>query len=554
MTIEAVQMVQAVVGGLGLFLLGMKLMSDGMEALAGNRLNRLICAVTNNRVMAILVGVGVTCVIQSSSAVTVMVVGFVNSGVMTLMQAIGVIFGANIGTTLSLWILTLNISAYGPLFIGASAFVYLFARKERTRFIGMAILGLGMLFFGMELMSDGFKPLRGNEGFRTALAMFDATTLYGFTMAVVVSTIITGIVQSSAAVIVITMSLATNGVVDFPTCVAVIMGSNIGTCGTAGLACIGTARNAVRAALAHALFNVIGVVVVVAIHGPFVKYSEIMARWISRNPDGPLNFVLAIACVHTVFNVLSTVVMYPLMGALERLVIFFLPIRKEETKSARFKAQFLDKNLLNQAPIAIAQAGKEILRMGETCVQMLDDLHAILSTAERNAYLEEGVFHAENNLDIAQKEIAEYVSGLLHGNVTHEVALLARRAIRQADEFESVSDHVRNALKAYLKIRNADETLTDAALAEVLDLCERDRAFCLETMDILRNGSKDLLPVAAERSKGIDALAKDYRDRHMQRLAVTCTAPVKSLVYSDMLVAFRRTNDHLLTIVETLQA
>lgn len=553
MSSEIFQMLQTVIGGLGLFLLGMKLMSDGMEALAGNRLNRLICAATNNKVMAILVGIGVTCVIQSSSAVTVMVVGFVNSGVMTLIQAIGIIFGANIGTTLSLWMLTLNIAAYGPLFIGVAAFFYLFSPKEKTRYIGMAMLGLGMLFFGMELMSDGFKPLRGNEGFRNALSMFDANTLYGFTMAVIVSTIITGIVQSSAAVIVITMSLAVNGVVDFPTSVAIIMGSNIGTCGTAGLACIGTARNAVRAALAHALFNIIGVVVVIAIHTPFVEYSERMTRWIAHNPDGPLDFVLAIACVHTVFNVLSTVVMYPFMGALERLVILMLPIRKEEAKSERYKAQYLDKHLLNQAPIAIAQAEKEILRMGDTCLQMLDDLHAVLSIQERNTYLEEGIFHAEDNLDYAQKEIAEYVSSLMHDNVTHEIAMLARREIRQADEFESVSDHIRNALKAYLKIRNAGETLTDAAVAEVLDLCEQDKKFCLEVLDIIKNCFKEKLPLAVEHNKQIDDLARKYRDNHMQRLTVTCTAPVKSLVYSDMLIAFRRTNDHLLNIAETLQ-
>lgn len=554
---QVFHMVQTVLGGLGIFLLGMKLLSDGMQALAGNRLNRLICAVTDNRLMGILVGIGVTCVIQSSSATTVMVIGFVNSGLMTLIQALGVIFGANIGTTLSLWILTLPaVSSYGALFIGVAAFVYLFAKKDKTRFIGMAFLGLGMLFFGLELMSKGFEPLRDDKGLCDALTMFKATSMLGFIKAVLIGAIFTGIVQSSAAVIVIVMSLAVNDVLDYPTSVAIVLGSNIGTTVTAALACIGASRGAIRAALAHTLFNVLGVVGVTILHTPFIELTMKAALWVTNNQTGTLalkDFTVAIACVHTLFNVSCTIILFPFMRLFAKTVTLIVPIRKEEAKSERYKPRYLDKRLLNNGPVALEQAKKEILRMGDTCLEMLDDLRLIIST-DRNTPVEEAIFRGEDNLDIAQKEIAEYVSALLHDSVTHEVAISARREIRQADEFESVSDHIRNGLKAYLKIRNAGEDLTDVATHEVVDLCEQVRHYCVDIMDVVKEGNRERVAKATERNKEIDALAKRYRDCHMQRLTVTCTAPVKSLVYSDMLIAFRRINDHLLNVAETLQS
>ncbi len=550
--LDVFKMVQTVFGGLGVFLLGMKMLSDGMQALAGSKMNRLICAVTDNRILAILVGVGVTGIIQSSSATTVMVIGFVNSGLMTLMQAIGVIFGANIGTTMSMWILTLNVSAFGPLIIGISSLVYLFAKRDRTHYIGMAVLGLGMLFFGLQLMSDGFKPLRGMESIHASLAMFNATSTSGFIKSVLVGIAVTALLQSSTAVIGIVMGLAVNDVIGFETSVAIIMGSNIGTTVTAALACIGASRNAIRAALAHMLFNVIGVIFVILFHSYFIYISERLIRLITVNPTGPLNVKIAIACVHTGFNVSCTLIMLPFMKLFATVVTHMVPVRVEEAKSERYKPKYLDKRLLGRAPIAIAQAEKEILIMGATCLDMLDDLYKLLGN-ERNTAIEEGIFRGEDNMDVAQKEIAEYVSALLHDNVTHEIANAARREIRQADEFESVSDHIRNALKAYLKIRNAGEKLTDQAVAEVLDLCQKVRRYCVEIMEIIKDGNKERVAEATAHNKAIDDCAKRYRDCHLQRLTISCTEPVKSLVYSDMIISFRRVNDHLLNVAETLQ-
>jgi len=553
MSSEAFGMVQIVLGGLGVFLLGMKMLSDGMQALAGSKLNSLIGAVTDNRFLAVLVGIGVTTLVQSSSATTVMVIGFVNSGLMTLMQAMGVIFGANVGTTISLWILTLNLAKFGPLIIGVAAFVYLFAKRDRTHYIGMAVLGLGMLFFGLQLMSDGFKPLRGMESVSESLAMFSAVSMGGFLKSVLVGIVVTAVIQSSTAVLGIVMGLAMNGVIGFDTSIAIIMGSNIGTTITAGVACIGASRNAIRAALAHLLFNVIGVGFVIVFYSQFISLSESFVKLVTGNPVGESNMKLAIACVHTGFNLLCMLLMLPFMHLFAKVVTVMVPVKLQEAKSERYKPTFLDKRFLSRAPIALDQAGKEIQLMGATCIDMLDDLRQLLGN-ERNTALEEDIFRAEDNMDVAQKEIAEYVSALLYDNVTHKIAHTARQKIRQADELESVSDHIRNALKAYLKIRNAGEKLSEIAVAEVIDLCEQVREYCVDIMDIVSDGKKERIAEATTGNSEIDVCAKNYRDAHTGRLTTFCSDPVKSLVYSDMIIAFRRANDHLLNVAETLES
>ncbi len=548
-----IDIVQNVLGGLGIFLIGMKFMSDGMQAVAGKRLNKLVSAITDNRILAVLVGLGVTGVIQSSSATTVMVIGFVNSGIMSLMQAIGVIFGANIGTTVSMWILTLNLADYGLLIIGLSAIPFLFSKNERTHYTGMTILGLGMLFLGLMMMSDGFKPLRDMDDVKHWLTLFEATTLLGFLKSVFVGIAVTAVIQSSTAVIGIVMGLAVNGVIGFETSVAIIMGSNIGTTITAALACIGASRNAMRAALSHFLFNFIGVFFVIVFHSQFIDASRFLIEKISSHPIGPDNMKLAIACVHTGFNLICTLIMLPVMGQFAKFVTFCLPMRESETKSERYTPRYLDKRLLVQPSIAIAQAQKEVLFMGSCCIEMLDTLLAATSTSERDEELEESIFRKEDDMDIAQKEIVDYVSRLLRDNISHTDALNVSREIKQADEFESVSDYVRNALKAYLKIRNAGEDLSTEARGEIIDLNKHIREYCGRAMNVIVKPVSSEITALEEQSRTIDDLAREYRNAHMRRLAVTCTEPVKSIVYSDMLMSFRRMNDHILNIVQTMR-
>ena len=233
-----------VVGGLGVFLLGMKNMSEGLQAVSGDRLRKMISAVTSNRFMGVLVGLLVTCLVQSSSVTTVMVVGFVNSGIMTLMQAIGVILGANIGTTITGWILVLHIGKYGLPMLGIAAFFFLFSKKDRLRYIGMTIMGVGMVFFGLELMKNGFKPLRSHEEFSAWFHAFQATSYLGIIKCALVGCVLTMVVQSSSATLGITIGLASTGVIEFQTAAALVMGENIGTTITAWLASLGTTTGA----------------------------------------------------------------------------------------------------------------------------------------------------------------------------------------------------------------------------------------------------------------------------------------------------------------------
>ena len=262
---EVAKMLISVIGGLGIFLLGMKNMSEGMQAVAGNRMRKLINAVTNNRFIACGVGISITSLIQSSSVTTVMVVGMVNAGLMNLAQAIGVILGADIGTTITGWILVLEIAKYGLLIIGFSAFFFLFSKREVIRYTAMMILGLGMVFYGLQLMKNGFAPLKEMPEFIAWFSRFEPKDYFGVLKCCLIGTIVTAIVQSSSATLGITMGLVGTGVLSFETGAALVLGENIGTTITACLAAIGSSTNAKRAALAHVIIKVIGVAWITAI-------------------------------------------------------------------------------------------------------------------------------------------------------------------------------------------------------------------------------------------------------------------------------------------------
>ena len=265
------ELIFQLLGGLGIFLLGMKSMSDGMQAVAGSSLRRLIGVVTNNRLAATLVGIFVTCVVQSSSITTVMVVGFVNSGVMALSQAIGVIMGANIGTTITGWILVLKIGKYGLPILGAAAFGYLFSKNERRRYTAMAIMGVGMVFFGLELMKDACAIIKQMPDFEAWFSLFKADTYLGVLKCALVGCVMTTLVQSSSATLGITISLASQGVISYETAAALVLGENIGTTITALFASLGATTNARRAAYFHVIFNMLGVLWITAIFSWYVK-------------------------------------------------------------------------------------------------------------------------------------------------------------------------------------------------------------------------------------------------------------------------------------------
>ena len=334
------KLILTVLGGLGIFLLGMKNLSEGMQAVAGNGLRRMISIVTNNRLMATGVGVLVTMLVQSSSITTVMVVGFVNSGFMTLTQAVGVIMGANIGTTITGWILVLKIGKYGLPIAGAAAFFYLFAKRDRLRYAALAIMGLGLVFLGLELMKDGFAIIKELPEFEAWFKAFNAETYFGVLKCALVGCVLTFIVQSSSATLGITIGLAQIGVIEFETAAALVLGENIGTTITAWLASFGSNTNAKRAAYFHVLFNLLGVAWITAV---FPAYMMLVRRFVAgdANADMSLGVVSAaeitagIAAAHTGFNVTNTIVFLPLAGYMASLLQRLIPDKAAIGRRAR---------------------------------------------------------------------------------------------------------------------------------------------------------------------------------------------------------------------------
>jgi phosphate:Na+ symporter len=546
-----------VLGGLGIFLLGMKNMSEGLQAVSGDRLRKIISVVTDNRVMGLLVGLSVTCIVQSSSITTVMVVGLVNSAIMTLTQAIGVIFGANIGTTITGWILTLKIGKYGLPLLGISAFLFLFSKNERVRYTGMALMGIGMIFFGLELMSSGFKPLRTIPEFQQWFHTFQATSYFGVLKCALVGCVLTMIVQSSSATLGITMGLASTGMINFQTAGALVLGENIGTTITAFLASLGTSTNAKRAAYAHIVFNLLGVAWITVIAIPV--YFPLIAKIIGHDPNMMVmldggepsypHIMSAIALVHTGFNVTNSLLFLPFVGLLAKLVTKMVPEKGVEEVP---HLTYLDVRMLDTPSLGVVQSQKQILFMGESIEMMLQSLAAVLESPEVDDVLEQKIFRREEILDNVQKEIMLFLGELISGQVPHEVMDTARHQMRMADEYESVSDYAAAVLKGIRKLRDNQLQFAPEGMDEFIDLNRRVLEYVRRVNAAVREENDRAAIELVATSGEITRTMKEYRQEHLARLVDNKVTALSSLVYTDMLNSYRRMKDHALNIAEVL--
>ena len=545
----------SVVGGLGIFLLGMKNMSEGMQAVAGGRLRKMIGSVTNNRIIACSVGCAVTCMIQSSSVTTVMVVGLVNSSFMTLRQAVGVILGANIGTTITGWILVLKIGKYGLPLLGIMALLYLFCRRDSVRYTAMAIMGVGMVFFGLELMSNGFKPLRAMPEFVNWFSKFSAATYPGILKCVLAGCVLTMIVQSSSATLGITIGLAEAGMIPFESAAALVLGENIGTTITALLASLGATTNARRAAVSHTIFNVLGVVWITALLPIYLKLVEAVLGvdpGISIAGDGEQVFPYVrqgIAMVHTGFNVANTLIFLPLLplltAASTRLVA-------DKPHKEAPKLTFLNVRMLDTPAIGVQQSFVEILQMGEHVEKMLRLLKDLLVVDEPDEAKVKKLFHREEVLDVVQKEVTEFMSNLLSGNIPHDVIGEARRHLRMADEYESVSDYITAVLKLRLKLANAGIEIPDEGKQELQELHGLVYDYVGMINKAVQQRNPDILSKAHTQGDAITHKMKELRDRHLSRVGKRHVPPLQSLTFADMLSSYRRIKDHMLNVAEVL--
>ena len=548
------KLIFTLIGGLGIFLLGMKSMSDGMQAVAGSRLRGLISLATNNRFLATGVGVVITCVVQSSSITTVMVVGFVNSGVMQLSQALGVIMGANIGTTVTGWILVLKIGKYGLPILGAAAITYLFSKGDRLRFWAMVIMGIGMIFFGLELMKDACSLIKEHPSFESWFQSFQANDYFGVLGCALIGCLLTIMVQSSSATLGITISLASQGVISYPTAAALVLGENIGTTVTACLASLGATTNARRAAYFHIIFNLVGVFWITAI---FHWYIDLV-QWVIDDDvtkvimvDGKetYNTTATIAATHSIFNITNTLLFLPFLPLFVKLLEKFVPAKAYKEKP---HLTDLDIRILETPLLAIEQSQKEIEKMGDGCVKMMDWLKTLYAQDDRDRSLAERLHHRERILDSVHDELSVFITSLLSGNVPHAAAEEARRQLRMADEYESVSDYLANLDKFDRKLRDVELRFTPEQRKDLLELHELLEQYLETVNDSLKHRDADVITKLETIDLRIRNLLKALRRKHLDDLSSGNIRPQVSVAYLAALNAYARVRDHSRNIAETI--
>ena len=545
------QMLAIVIGGLGLFLLGMKYMSEGLQSIAGAGLRRMIALFTDNRFLAVGIGILTTTLVQSSSVTTVMVIGFINSQLMTLTQGIGVIMGTNIGTTTTGWLLTLNIGAWGLPIVGISSFFFMFCKNEKIRFLAMAMLGLGLIFFGLKTMESGMAPLPEIPQFSILMESFAADSVFGVIKCVLVGCVLTMMVQSSAATLGITMALASLGAIEFSTAAALVLGENIGTTITALLASIGASANARRAAYFHSIFNIIGVCWVLMIFFPILLPLVTKLAHVS----GTENIAAGIAMTHSLFNVTNTLVFLPFSGFFAALLTKYVKSSKDEQKR---KPQVTSLSIQHRETplIGIERSRIEIMRMASSC----EEITVCLKKAKVSNYLDrkdiDEAFHLEETLDNVQDEVIDFIAKLMAENLTKDLAASAREQVRLAEEFETISDYLIGILKSNLKMQESGLVLPDEIKDSLDDLHINIGGMITEVRKTYseRKSPNVLFNSIDEKHRGFIPRVKSIRGKFAQMMFSEKIDPTVIIAVNYQLNAYRRISEHLLNIVEAMVA
>lgn len=533
--------VLVVIGGLGIFLLGMNYMSNGLQTVAGDKLKWLVNKVANNRVFATIIGTFITVIIQSSSITTVMVVGFVNAGIMTLKQSIGIIMGTNIGTTITGWVLIVNIGKFGLPIIGVAALVSLFVKKDKIKYVATIIMGLGMIFFGLQLMTDGFAPIRDIPEFVSWFQIFSATTYFGVLKCILLGAFLTIVVQSSSATLGITIGLAITGVISFQTAAALVLGENIGTTITAYLASLGANTAAKRAAYAHIIFNVFGGVWVFSIFPFYINFIEILANDSSVGKK--------IALTHTMFNVLNVLVFLPFVGYFAKFLEKIVP----EEKEVSIKLTKLDERMFETPILVIDQSKREIINMGLILQDMFETLReVIVKDYDKNHPQVRKIFNEEANLDVIQKEISGFLIKVFNTDLSVPNVIKARKYLSLCDEYESISDYIMNISKLRLKLLDNKLNLSEEKKRDMLSMQDKVLEYFNTVNSYFIMDKTNIMPKSIEMNKNTIDYFKKLREMHHERLSQCQVEPLLSTSYMDILNAYRRMKDHIFDITEII--
>ncbi len=551
------QLLFGLLGGLGMFLFGIKIMSEGLQKIAGDKIRRILAALTDNRLIGTLVGIAVTAIIQSSSATTVMVVGFVNAGLLSLVQSIGVVLGANIGTTITAQLIAFKITQYALPVIGLGAALKLFSKHKKNIYAGEIILGFGLLFLGLTTMKHGFIPLKGSADFRQLFIMVSDYKLLG----VLIGALLTIIVQSSSATIGITLALATSGLISFEASVALILGENIGTTITANIAAIGTNRAAKRTAFSHFLFNTIGVIYMLLLMPVFMKLvtaitpgdadfviqTQAQASSFAADIGDKPYIARHIANTHTLFNIINTLLFLPFIGLLAK--ISTLVIRGED-KVETHRVRFIDDRVLNTPPVAIGQARRETKRMAQIALEMLE---------ETSQFLEDGDFKRihvleskEKLVDTLQSEITSFLVKLSQKAISPETSESLGSLMNIVNDLERIGDHCENLWT--IGLRKFEDKIAFSYMGnnEVVSIADKTQEFLQFVIDAMEAGDKTIGVKAIEYEDAIDALEENLRMNHVARLNTGECAVEPGLIFIDMLHSYEKIGDHTYNVSEAL--
>ncbi len=530
--------IMGLLGGLALFLYGMQMMSTGLEAAAGNKMKAILEKLTANRFVGVLVGALITAIIQSSSATTVMVVGFVNSGMMTLSQAVWIIMGANIGTTITGQLIALDVGELAPLmaFIGVAAVVFM--KNEKIRHIGEILAGLGILFIGMDMMGSSMKPLAEMESFVSLLTKFENPIL-----GILAGTVFTALIQSSSASVGILQALAGSGAIGLKSAAYVLFGQNIGTCITALLASVGTSTNAKRTTLIHVMFNVFGTCVftVLCMLTPLIVFMEGIT---------PGNAPAQIANLHTTFNIVTTIILIPVGGYLTKLATLILKEKEIIGEEVRRVLYLLDMKHINTDKLGAAFVCTEGIKKEN--MRMLgmakENVHQAFSVfAKRDDKMYEELETREGYVDFLNKEISKYITGVVSHENTKTGTKVLNSLFTITSNIERISDHAINIAEYSNMIRDKQIVFSKFAQAEIMEM----QKICDQMFDVLLNRREDVIEwhehIAAMEQK-IDDLTEAYRNNMYDRIQSGICSDEGSILFSEMLTDFERIGDHALNI------
>tara|TARA_B100000674_G_scaffold499339_1_gene544211 strand:- start:4062 stop:5750 length:1689 start_codon:yes stop_codon:yes gene_type:complete len=533
-------------GGLGLFFYGMKIFSDTLQAMGGHLIRKVLNSLTANRVLGVFCGAFVTTLVQSSSVVTVMTVGMVNAGVMTLAQAVSIIFGANIGTTITGWIISFKLGKYGLHMIGLGSLGNMFIKSEKLKRLAILLMALGLIFYGLKTMSGAFKPLRTDPTFIGYLTYFQATDLISILATVAMGCILTLIVQSSSAMLGITIALAVAGTISFNTAAALVLGENIGTTITALLASVGTNANAKRAAAAHALFNLTGVLIMVMIFQWYVGFIDYLVPGDpnAMAPDGTKPAIAQhIAMVHTIFNVSASIIFLPFLGFLVNMVTNLI---KDGQSTSQSPALTLPDNVDNISPVlALELAHRELIKMTDCARDGIEHTQKYVLSKTKDKKARKEVINIENHLDEMQRDMTLYLSKVMRIPLSINQSRRITSFMSISDDLESVTDYCADLVTHRKRLFDDDHELSETTEKELISIFEGIKEmFSLVESEIHNSETASIQRFDALITE-FKKTADNIKDSHLERVSRGEYNPLSNLIFSDLVVSIRKIAGHI---------